>query len=73
MRQLVGADAGGGGGGGGDAPPTAGPSSYTATQRALFELLERILGVRLDLEERILDRGMNSVSGASFISQCRRQ
>ena len=50
----------------------ADPSTYTPTQRTIFELLDQILGVRLAVEERILDHGMNSVSGAAFITACRK-
>lgn len=50
----------------------ADPSTYTPTQRTIFELLDQILGVRLAVQERILDHGMNSVSGAAFITACRK-
>jgi aryl carrier-like protein len=46
--------------------------NYTLTQRAIFQLLDQILGVRLALDDRILDHGLNSVSGAAFISACRK-
>ena len=50
----------------------ADPSTYTPTQRTIFELLDQILGVRLAVHERILDHGMNSVSGATFVTACRK-